>query len=307
MAHARTLTDHDLLTMQRRGQVIVEACNVHISEYTKVMSSGKTVTVSTHEDSRVPVFIHPKLDTAHKFLAKSTAEYFPTLETHGVSVKLVPEDEDLGEISAGGNHFIKAGHYDSAAKQIVGKVEPGLLAHEMGHAELDYGLEQRKRGLQDLSMDVQRRKAMIDDDKEGQSLRADDRIRTPKDARQEVHNNAIMFENSLRDDAAHASDYSKSWRKETIYDGPAGVEHPVGYEEGKPYGGRESLRLMTAVPRHVNEAYAEFSRGHVLTDMKKRGILESIPSQYEFKSMGNKESRDAFLALRKSIHAASKL
>ena len=32
MAATRTLTDHDLLTMQRRGERIVEACNVGTSE-----------------------------------------------------------------------------------------------------------------------------------------------------------------------------------------------------------------------------------------------------------------------------------
>ena len=253
----------------------------------------------------VSVFMHPNTSVNDKFMARAVAEYFKSLEKHGVSVSLKPSDENLGEINAGGQKFNKAGEYDAITKTIRAHVEPGILAHEMGHAEIDFALERRKRALQDLSMRVRSEKSDIFA-VTGNVLRADERIRDPQSADQEVHNAVMDFEYQLHDDKSHPTDYSKAWNKEYIYDGPVAVEHPVGYEEGKPYGGRESILLTCAIKRGVNEAYAEFNRGYVLTDLQKRGILDTIPDGYKFSKMGTKESRDAFLTLRKAIHKCAK-
>lgn len=242
-----------------------------------------------------------------KFLARTVAEHFGTLKQHGVTVKLVAPGEDLGKISAGGQTFAKAGEYNPETKTVKGHVEPGILAHEMGHAEMDFALEQRRAGLRELSDSVAAAKADIYERSSDGSARLSpsDRILSPQSKQQELHNLMMEFDYSLRDDAAHPTGYSKAWKGVVAFDMPrAGqVEHPVGPDAGTgtKYGGRNSLSLNAAIPRHVNEAYAEFCRGQVLSDLKNRGVIDDVDKSYEFKAMGTKESRAAFLALRKAI------
>jgi hypothetical protein len=238
-------------------------------------------------------------------MTKTVAGYFPTLEAHGVAVHMSAPNENLGEIKAGGQTFKKAGQYDPTTKTISGYADAGLMAHEMGHAELDYGMQQRQRGMQDYSMVTRTAKADVYKDGENETrenyLRADDRFQKPENNRQELHNKLMDFQWSLRDEAGHPTDYSKAWKKEYIADGPTAVAHPLDYMPDTRYGGVKELRLGGGVWRHENEAYAEFSRGYVLADLKKREVIDDVNPQYDFKKMGTKESRDAFLALRKVI------
>lgn len=257
----------------------------------------------------VPVFISPDVSANDKFMAKVIAAEHPSLEKYGVTVKIEPQSKPLGDFQAGGNTFSKGGHYDPATKTVMGHPDPTIMAHEMGHAEMDFALHQRARGLQDFSMSQRAEKADIYGQDNPIGLRADDRFKNPQEPRQEIHNKLLDFEHSLRQtesEAAHPTNYSKSWRKEMIFDGPQHVEHPVGYEAGTPYGGRESLLLGGPIFRHVNEAYAEFNAGAVNQALVKRGILEQPAIGYDFKKMGSKESREAFFKLRAAIHKAAK-
>ncbi len=317
------LVGHERESVSARGYYnsdsVLKAAQFEESKHPRV-PSGKseggrftsgTVTVERHTPSNkefgkmLPVFIDINTTLNDKFMAKTVAEYHKSLLPHGTIVKLKAETENLGGILLGNQTFQKAGQYDPATKVITGHAEPGILAHEMGHAELDFAMERTKRALQDISMEAQADKSDIFEREHG--LRADERIRSPRNEREQLRNDLMDFEWSVREEAAHPSDYSKAWLKESIiYDGPLSVEHPVGYEAGTPYGGRTSLRLTVMVKRSTNEAYAEFNRGYVLTDLKRRGIVDVISPQYEFKNMGTKESRASFLQLRKSIQATAR-
>jgi len=265
-------------------------------------------------DRYTPVFISEGVSSNDRFMANVIAADHPSLEKHGVGVKLEPESKNLGDFEVGGQTFSKGGHYDPVTRMVMGHPNPTIMAHEMGHAEMDFALHQRHRGLQDYSMSVQAEKADIYDANYPHHLRADDRYANPQGPRQEIHNKLLDFQHSLRDvasllrahDEAYPTDYSKAWKKERIFDRPDFVDHPVGYEAGTPYGGRKTLRFGGPIPRHVNEAYAEFNAGIVHKKLLSKGILESVPQGYDFKKMGNAESRKAFLELREAIHAAAK-
>lgn len=263
------------------------------------------------------VFISPGVSLNDKFMAKTVVTFHPAMVKHGVHVKLVPLEKDLGGIDAGGQQFSKGGHYSREEKQVYGKPYPGLMAHEMGHAEFDYAQHQMVKALQDVSTLTRTEGSDLLSAPNGLT-RNKRHLREANSPQAKVHNALRDFENSVYNVEGHPTGYSKAWRDEDIQDAPVTTD-AKGWSsvirvahEGVPDadGTATYIPLPVTIPRHVNEAYAEFNRGFVLKELHKQGIIDEYETLTElgdnFDAMGTKESRNAFKALRKAIHESAK-
>jgi hypothetical protein len=251
------------------------------------------------------VFIDVEVSDNDAFMTRVIAAEHPAMEAFGTTVKIIPNNKAVGsEFAIGGTTFERAGEYDQQQNQVRAHPNAGVMAHEMGHAEYEYALNKRQRTWQDFAMSARASNANRDEfDKHDSpfALTPSDEFRTPKSAGQKLSNAFTKFENSLIPDGHKGvpTSYAAAWKKEMIFDGPQAVKL-----EGA--GGEAMFHGANPVLRYVNESYAEFNEAYVFKTLKKKGFIQIIPDAYEFSKIGTKESRAAFVELRKAIHATVK-
>jgi hypothetical protein len=254
------------------------------------------------EGSGVVISSPVALDEFEQAEVAGVLEQFPTAAGHGVTVHLDDASADLGKVHAGGKTFNKGGQYDPEKKRVSGHPTIHVLSHEMGHAEMDFGLQARGDAVEDYSKGLREAavaagkdpdKADPFDNRERNFVKPDGSFSSPMGPGQRIHNALIEFDRSVKTADAHPSGYSRSWMKENIFDGPAPFRHAMTTESG----------YHTFPP--LTEAYAEFSRGHVFSNLQDAGSIPEGGEDGRFQRMGNAGSRDAFLTLRKEIQSAA--
>lgn len=116
----------------------------------KAEKQEKAAEPASENPATIGVLINPKVSQGDAFMARTIAsEYFPSAEKHGVRIKIFAEGDSLGSFNQGGKTFTRAGMYDPQTKQVDSRVSPTTMAHELGHAELDYAMSEDIKGLQE--------------------------------------------------------------------------------------------------------------------------------------------------------------
>ena len=238
-------------------------------------------------------------------LVNRALSMFPTLGKYGSRVVYA------GGINLDGEDLL--GSYEIKNNTVKFTKNVAALAHECGHAELDGALTIATRELGVLA-----RKAVSD----GRPvLDSNESGGAPMDYGYWAHKpigKLAILQPALREfvevmdkgRGAHPSNYSKSFKDSYIVSAPEEERYPV--KRKKTPGDVDAHRGYGTVTRkvylHVHEAYAEFMRGILHKEIPE---VEGLPSSQgresnlvakSFDKMGSKESRAAFLKLRKAIH-----
>lgn len=243
----------------------------------------------------VSVFGGSMLD---KLAVNVVSEYFPATQSpEFYGVKLRSNDEPGRQFEAGGQSFEEAGIYNHQDRRVECKPEPGILSHELGHDEFHEALDQAQFQMNGAAQWMDARNEDVFENYMG----ADGMIKHPTSPRERLYNNLKEFNYVMSDDKAHPSDYSRAWSKESVVDipRPDAKLFPKFDSEGNRSG---EFSMGVQAYRSTNEAYAEFSRGYVLDQLAKKGLITDWEGRPSFKSMGTAKSRKAYLNLRKSIH-----
>jgi hypothetical protein len=252
-----------------------------------------------------------------KMAARRIAEEHPTGGL--VDIRLHPRNTDIGSFNLGGKEFQRGGYYDRERNLVVGWAEPDIMAHELGHCDFQHAMDWADEAITDRTIEFMKNPGGARDvwTDRGGFLRSNEWINDPKNAKERLYN-------ALQDyDLATASytkeklqsviptEYARSWHLSGIFDGPSNGREQHDYIS--PEGGSELQHLrVKKYDRIQNEAFAEYSAGYTMRQLEKKGLLDQSDianisgGQYVWENMGTKESRTAFLNLRKAIADVAK-
>jgi len=330
-AHSTTLPEHvanaqpgskyrEFLHPRQHGKWVRKsagnpASHPHASaEMPSPRPSGEPSKPAGKPKKAVSIFIHGNVSAMDKMAARAIVEQSEVGAQAVESVRVVGHDVDQGSFTVNGVQWQRGGSWHKDTKQIVSTNEPEVMAHEMGHACFEWGKDRMADGMRDSISRFIKNELLAGTPMHSinpyESKNWDEHLLTPGDtfaypesASEHAWNALKDFENEVLYKDGHPSSYSRAWSNENVWDEVDGGSPTWTSPPGQD-GTVNTVRIPTATHRGVNEAYAEFSAGFAVKQMVKNGWMDE--SRYVFGKMGTKESRAAYLKLRKAFSELAK-